>query len=294
MKSSLISLLIFAFASLSSPAKASNIINFTGDDPTLSDNQFTNLTGTWVSGVYSHPYSDTNTVFTGDSGDGVPVLRGGVYATSSGTSIGAFSNLHGTSVSPDQLQIGWSPNQGPTLHTTFRYLFMAVDSDWLTLKNGASFDSLSSLSISTLTTMQTNINSINFVVKDDGLYYISASRLATTMSTLTLANPNAALWMQFDPSNINFGGIDPSQVSGAPHTFDNIEAVGLFIDGMSGSSVQPGTITLTNWTVNAAPQAIPEPSITSLLVASLGMAMCFGLRHQIRRKSQERPKLITY
>jgi hypothetical protein len=168
------------------------IISFNGNDSATSNLPFGNLTASWSSGIYSVPFSPSNTVFTGNSVSGAPPLVGGVYATNTSIATGPAAYLYRNAVSPDQFRIGWARDGGLT-STSFRYLLMAPAYGWLDLMEGARFDAASSLAVSTVTTNQTSIGSINFVILDSGTYYMSSARVAATMSTLQITDPNNSL-----------------------------------------------------------------------------------------------------
>jgi hypothetical protein len=224
-------------------------VSFTGN-VSGGTTAFSNFGSSWVSGTYAVPYSDANQVFSGNAASGLPALSGGVFATKSGSAVTPHAMLV-QSTSPDEMQLGFPGN------TTFRYMVMALKADWLALQTGARFDSSSSLSAFVPGTMQTMIQSVNFVVKDAGQYFMSSARVASTQSTLAVTSPNSANWTAFVPSTGNFGGIDPTSLSGSPHTFNNIEGVGLFVQGQVAlpDSIA-GYIRLNNWQVTA----VPEPS----------------------------------
>lgn len=249
------------------------IVAFTGDTAG-ADLSFANLSSSWTAGVYAVPYSDFNQVFAGDVQSGLPALRGGVYATNPSISVGSYAALVRTTVSPDQLRVGWLRDGGQT-NTSFRYLFMAMKEDWETLTSGARFGPTSSLSISTVRTNQTGIGSINFVVKNGGRYYMSSSFLTQTLGTLAITDPNAASWGEFSAASPNFGDVNPTSVVGTAQNFNDVEAVGFFVQGTAvWGGTLPGYIELNNWTVNA--NAVPEPS--GLLFPVVGLIGLIGLR----------------
>ena len=261
---------ILAILAAISTSHGATIISFNGNDSATSSLPFGNLTASWSSGIYSVPFSPSNTVFTGNSVSGAPPLVGGVYATNTSITTGPAAYLYRNAVSPDQFRIGWARDDGLT-NTSFRYLLMAPAYGWLDLMEGARFDAASSLAFSTVTTNQTSIGSINFVILDSGTYFISSARISATMSTLQITDPNNSLWTSFDPTVTNFQGINPTTLTGATHTFNHVQGVGIFIQGTSvWGGTADGTISLNNWVVNAT--AIPEPSVVWLL--SLCALLC--------------------
>lgn len=250
------------------------IVSFTGN-ATGGTTAFSNLSSTWVSGTYAVPYSDANQVFNGNAASGLPVLRGGVFATKSGSAVNPHAVLV-QSTSPDEMQVGFPGT------TAFRYMLMAMEADWVTLQSGARFDSTSSLSVFVPGTNQTSIQSVNFVVKDSGQYFMSSARVASVQSTLAITNPNAANWTAFIPSAANFSGIDPTSLSGSPHAFNNIEGVGLFVQGqvLLPDSIA-GYIRVNNWQVTA----VPEPSSIAIALTGVAVAGSFCLRQRLHRRA---------
>lgn len=255
-------------------AYGETIVSFTGN-ATGGTTAFSNLSSAWASGTYAVPYSDANQVFAGNAASGLPVLRGGVYATKSGSAVNPFAVLVQTT-SPDEMQVGFP---GPT---TFRYMLMAMKTDWLTLQTGASFDSTSSLSAFVPGTNQTIIQSVNFVVKDSGRYFMSSARVTSVQSTLSLTNPNLANWTVFVPTAADFGGIDPTSLSGSPYAFNNIEAVGLFVQGeVRLPDSIAGYIRVNNWQVTA----VPEPTGVTVALAGVVISGSCWLRRRSRGRA---------
>ncbi len=162
---------------------------------------------------------------------------------------------------------------------------MAPASGWLTLNSGARFDSKSYLMVSTVTTNQTSIGSINFVIQDGGNYFISTTRIDSTMSTLQIMNPNYSLWTLFDPTAANFQGINPTTLTGSKHVFNDVKNIGLFIQGTAGwGGTADGYISLNNWIVNAAAivPVVSPPSATIATYAGVtiegGIGATYGIQ----------------
>lgn len=250
------------------------IVSFTGN-ATGGTTAFSSLSSTWVSGTYAVPYADANQVFSGNVASGLPALSGGVFATKSGSAVNPYAVLV-QSTSPDEMQVGFPGN------TTFRYMLMVMKADWVTLQSGARFDSTSSLSAFVPGTNQTIIQSVNFVVKDSGQYFMSSARVASVQSTLAITNPNAANWTAFVPSTANFSGIDPTSLSGSPHAFNSIEGVGLFVQGqvVLPDSIA-GYIRVNNWQV----VAVPEPSSITIALTGVAVAGSCCLRQRLQRRA---------
>jgi hypothetical protein len=248
------------------------IVSFTGN-ATGGTTAFSNLSSTWVSGTYAVTYSDANQVFGGNVASGLPALSGGVFATKSGSAVNPHAVLV-QSTSPDEMQVGFPGN------TTFRYMLMAMKAGWITLQSGARFDSTSSLSVFVPGTNQTIIQSVNFVVKDSGQYFMSSSRLTSVQSTLAITNPNIANWTAFVPTAANFGDINPTSLTGSPYAFNNIEAVGLFVQGeVRLPDSMAGYIRVNNWQVTA----VPEPSSITISLTGLVVVGSLCLRQRLQR-----------
>lgn len=152
--------------------------------------------------------------------------------------------------------------------------------DFLNEMNGTAvgFDGNSSLSFSGITDGNFGPN-VRWVIQDGGTWYVSevyGTGTYNTFFTMSLDDPNSALWAAFDP--YSDGTYNAAPDSGyATHAFSNIQAVGMYFDSYDlESRAYDGDgwarFSLQSFKMEAS--AIPEPSVASLsgiTLISLGM-----------------------
>lgn len=261
------------------PAPAATLIDFTGDGSNGSS------APSLPFGAYADDGSGNNVrtaAYASDlnaapsQADGLPVLAGSAYQASLG---GAATNVEpttsftlatgGTQPQPERLRIRGERGTG---FINRQRIFLEVQkNDFLDLASQpVFFDPASTISLEILSGSNGQPVSLNFVVNDGGSYYISESFI-NSPSSLTITNPDSANWASFniDPAT-NFGGIDPTSISGTPHTFSDVQGIGFFIqsDWPSGGSNQ-GDVWVRNWTATAT--TIPEPSALHLIVLAIAL-----------------------
>ncbi len=153
-------------------------------------------------------------------------------------------------------------------------------SDFLNDLNSATvaFDENSSLSFSGISDGNFGPN-VRWVIQDGDTWYVSSVQgvgTYNTVFTMSLANPNSALWASFDPYSDGTYNAAPDE-GYATHTFSNIQAVGMFFDsyGLESRAYDGdgwARFAMQGFTMEAS--AIPEPSIASLAGVTL---LSFGI-----------------
>jgi hypothetical protein len=241
------------------------IIDFTN----TADSTATAPLASWNDQVASEPFS-LATVFYTVGISGMPETVGGFWATNDSP---GDKPTRSVSANGGTFRLGWADTSVSGTYVQFRYLVMAKDSNW----EGAPslFTAFDTNSLLTIRAQSQNIDgdqqSVNMVVLDDGTYYISSNRVDANY--LTITDPNAQDWQAFDATAWNFDAIDPLAIGGAPHTFNNVQAVGVFLQARDYNGGFLARWALSAWHVEAL--VVPEPCCA---VALLGMAVWIGRR----------------
>jgi hypothetical protein len=224
----------------------------------------------WVGRVYSLPFT-TGQVFYTAGTNGMPETWGGYWCTNTDAS---STPNRAVSLNGSNFRMGWA-NADSTSGTwiRFRYLYMAPEHNWET--SPAQITGFVTNSFLNVRARNQNIEgdtSVNFVVLDGGAYYISSNRVDG--NEIHIDDPNSANWQPFDATAENFGDVDPFNITGAPHTFSNIEGVGVFLDGLDYAQGFLARFANDTWQVDAV--VIPEPALG--LLSMLGLALLRRMR----------------
>lgn len=171
---------------------------------------------------------------------------------------------------PDRLEFESPRQAGPNV---FRAL-LAVDSANFLGTGGQTvfFGAGDSMSISSDGVYGTpdETRALNFVVRANGLYYISENFINTKSTTLNVDSTD--LFAQFDPTVFNFDDVDATNVTGTTSlgALGEIDAVGIFWDSLpnpEGSGKMSARV--EEWVVDAT--VIPEPSAAALVIVAIGV-----------------------
>jgi hypothetical protein len=156
------------------------------------------------------------------------------------------------------------------------------------------FDENSSLSFSGITDGNFGPN-VRWVIQDGDTWYVSSAQGVgeyNKVFTLTLEDPNSALWAAFEPySNDTYNAAPDSGY--ATHTFSNIQAVGMFFDsyGLASRNYDGdgwARFAMQSFTMEAS--AVPEPSIAGLAGVTLVSFGIAKLGSKITKGNQKKAK----
>jgi hypothetical protein len=113
-----------------------------------------------------------------------------------------------------------------------------------------------------------------FVVKNGGTYYYSQSSLKGDPNTLTIDDPTAELWAEWDPTADPTDYMPTGSETFATRTFDDVQAVGLLVDSWRNQYAE--NVMVTDFQVDAT---IPEPA-TMALTALGGLGVLLRRRRR--------------
>ena len=257
---------------LAAPAGAELIVDFTQD--ATGTNSFSTIGSFTDSGpdrVALATFTETATVFPLDPG--FPVFRGGsrtVWPGQAGPTgtINRIAEVYGNS--PDRINVQHGAINGTA--PRFNDLMLVFKDDFDALSDSrVGFDDTSSLSLRVEFQGSVSSRTLNWVVKNDGTYYLNTDGGGNTgFGVKTLSNPNAGNWVTFDP-NANGGDLsllDAQTAGGSPVIFNDIEAVGMFWEGQGSGGT--ATYQFSSLTVDAVAVPIPEPGSLALAGAGAG------------------------
>lgn len=239
--------------------------------------------------VYVGTFDEVNSLYRSATAGRMPIsLRGGTRIEyTGGNNTTATSNLRRSIVTGNnEINNQFTLQNTTNVGADVQQLGLVFKADFEALNlTSVSFDNTSSLSIRVRGFGNTDSFSFNWVVKNGDDYYMNtAPSTGTGDRTITLNDPNSALWSIFDPTanSGDLSGVSSLTSGGSAFTFDNIEAVGWYKELSGTDSVGTANYRYGDFQVSAVPEASSILFLSSIIAVGL-----LRLRLQKRRARGE-------